>query len=97
MHATTGTKPPATSVSSTRISAPAAGTPTRPRSTTRPSVVECGGAGSTSPQPASAPVRPTAGTPDVVKAATNRVLIVPARTAITTSSVGPSVTRSPST
>ena len=52
--------------------------PTRPRSTELP--VDGRGAAapaSTSPQPASAPVRPTARTPAAVSAATSRVLIVP--------------------
>ena len=49
------------------------------------------------PHAASAPVSPTALTPAVVSAATNRVLIVPASTLTTTSSVASSVIRSPST
>ena len=46
---------------------------------------------------ASAPVRPTARTPAATSAATSRVLTVPASTATTTSSVGASVMRRPST
>ena len=51
----------------------------------------------TRPTPASAPVRPTAGTPAAPSAATNRVFTSPASTLTTTSSVGSSVMRSPST
>jgi hypothetical protein len=46
---------------------------------------------------ASAPVSPTGRAPARRTAATSRVLIAPASTATTTSSVGSSVTRRPST
>ena len=54
-----------------------------------------GGAALTRPTPASAPVRPTAGTPAAPSAATNRVFTRPASTLTTISSVGSSVMRSP--
>ena len=44
------------------MSAFSLGTPTRPRSTDRPSTVRCAGAASDNPQPPSTPVNPTAGT-----------------------------------
>ena len=47
--------------------------------------------------PASAPVSPTARPPAALMAATKRVLMAPASTETTTSSVGASVTRRPST
>ena len=93
----TGTNQSPSNVPRSRVSASADGTPTRPRSTTRPSTVRCGGAGSDRPHAASAPVSPTAATPAAVSAATRRVLMAPASTETTTSSVGSSVMRSPST
>ena len=49
------------------VSAAALGMPTRPRSTDRPSTARCGGASSDRPQPASAPVSPTARTPAAIE------------------------------
>ena len=98
MQATTGTKPSFVSV----LQHPHVGLAVRDADASRdppicPSTERCGGAGSESPQRPSAPVSPTAGTPACASAATNRVLIVPASTATTASSVGSSVMRSPST
>ena len=68
MHATTGTKPSPSSVVSSAMFGARLGMPTRPRSTELPSTARCGGAGSDSPQPPSAPVSPTARTPAAVSA-----------------------------
>jgi hypothetical protein len=56
-----------------------------------------GAARFTTATPASAPVSPTGDPPASRTAATRRVLIEPASTATTASSVGASVTRNPST
>ncbi len=94
---TTGTMPAASSVCSTRMLDELFGSPTRPSSTDCPPTVLCGGATSEMPQPPSAPVSPAAGTPAAESVATNRVLTTPASTETTTSSVGSSVMRRPST
>ena len=74
------------------------GTPTRPRSTIRPSTVRWGGAASDSPHARVRAGQPDRGArPPASSAATNRVLTAPASTETTTSSVGSSVIRSPST
>ena len=73
------------------------GAPTRPRSTRSPATVTIGAARFIVATVASAPVNPTGLPPARRTAATRRVLMAPARTETTTSSVGASVTRSPST
>ena len=79
-----------------RASVPS-GSPTRPRSASSPATVRSGAARRERPIRPSAPVRPTARPPAAPIAATSAVLVRPASTETTVSSVAASVTRRPST
>ena len=97
-QAITGTKPALqSSVSNSGAAAVLTGVPTIPRSTESPLVALCNAAFFTGATPASAPVNPIARPPAALMAATNRVLMDPASTETTISSVSGSVTRRPST